>query len=428
MRLSDYEWKQGKNGVEIVNFDGFSDVSSSDPAGMARIFGDVLTASGAPVTEFTAMRTSAVFACVRLIAGAMASTPIPVYQRAGDVSTVVPNHPFTELFNEQPTPRFSASTFWEFVTAQMLLRGDGIAYIVRKNPYSPDIVGVVPIARQNVEIQRINDRLLYRISEYSDMGTQKYFVADQDDVLHFPGFGFNGLSSYSVIGWAARQAIGVSLAADQFAAQFFGSGAHMQYAVKSPKTMSPKQQHDFREAWIEHYCGTGYTGKPLILTEGLDVQELSMNAVDSQLLESRKWQVIDIARAFGVPPFMVGETDKQTSWGTGIESMSRGFVQYTLQPHITRFEQELNRKLFPLRNKYFMRFDTDASLRGDTAARTAFYQAALGGTQAPAWMTPNEVRQQENLPPIDGGGTLFVPQLAAGKTNSSPDPSGATKS
>jgi len=388
---------------------------------MNRIFGVAPTAAGTAVSEQSAMRTSTAFACVRLIAGALASTPVPVYERVGDAAEKI-DHPFWWLFNEQPTARFSAATFWEFITAQMLLRGDGIAYIARKGRYSPDIEGVIPVARENVEVFRNGDRLNYRISEYSDMGTQRYFTADQDDVLHFPGFGFNGLSSYSIIGWAARSAIGISLAAEQFAGQFFGNGAHVQYAVTAPagKKMTPEQQETFRQAWVEHYVGMGVSGRPLVLTDGMDVKELSLTAVDSQLLESRKWQVVDIARAFGVPPFMVGETDKTTAWGTGLESLGRVFVQYTMAPHFTRFEQELNRKLFPIRTNRFMRFDTDEALRGDTAARANYYKIALGGTQNPGYMTVNDVRRKENLPPIEGGDVLFKPS-GAGTPNDNPD-------
>jgi HK97 family phage portal protein len=423
--LSPSQWRAERTGslTKVVNFDHIHDVPSSDTQGMNRIFQSLPTSSGALVTETSAMRSSAVFAGIRLIAGAMASTPVPVYERVGNAAKRI-DHPYYWLFNEEPTPRFTAASFWEYITAQMLLRGDGIAYIVRKNRYSPDVLGVIPVARENVEIFRNGDRLAYRINEYDDMGTQRYFTADQDDVLHFPGFGFNGLYSYSVISWAARQAIGISIAADEFAGQFFGNGAHVQYAITTDGKMTPQQQKDFRDAWVDHYMGAGLSGRPLILTEGLKVQEMSLSAVDSQLLESRKWQVIDIARALGVPPFMIGETEKTSSWGTGIESMARGFTQYTMQPHYTRFEQELNRKLFPVRYRTFMQFDTNAAMRGDTAARTEFYQGALGGTQAPGWLTPNEVRAMENIPPIEGGDTLFRPKPAS--PDSSDSGTGAT--
>jgi HK97 family phage portal protein len=172
--------------------------------------------------------------------------------------------------------------------------------------------------------------------------------------------------------------------------------------------MGQAQQEDLRNAWQRKYVGVGPNGLPLILTEGIDVKELSMTAEDAQLLESRKWQVEDIARAFGVPPHMIGATEKQTSFGAGLEQMSQAFVSYTLAPHIARLEDELNRKLFKTSSRY-VRINVDGLLRGDATARANYYKAALGGTQNPAWMTPNEVRSRENLPPVDDGDSLTQP-------------------
>lgn len=412
----------GRIEPKIGNLTDYVDVPSSDQVRMGEIFANASTSAGAHVNELSAMRVSASYACVRLIAGAMASLPLPIYKRTKDGRTIVPSHPITPLLNDEPTPRFSAATFWEFITHQVLFRGDGIAYIVRKNNYDPTPIGIIPVPRSNVVIKRDGERLKYYIEDIdNDSGESKYFVADQADILHFPGFGFNGRESKSVIAWAARQAIGTALKADEFAGSFFGAGAGIQYALKAPKAMTPTQQTDFREAWIAKRAGMGITNTPLILTEGLEIQELSMTAADAQLLESRKFQVIDIARAFGVPPFMIGEVETTSSWGSGVEAMGVGFVKYTLQPHITRFEQELNRKLF-WRSMFFTEFDVRALERGDTAARANYNKAALGGTQFPGWRTQNEIRHEENLPPIDGGDTLFSPVAPSGVSNDQPNP------
>jgi HK97 family phage portal protein len=293
--------------------------------------------------------------------------------------------------------------------SQMLLRGDGLAYIVRNDAYGPP-VGFLPLRREQVVIMR------ERPSKPGVPPTLRYYIntpegsfgAEQADMIHLPGLGFNGVSSLSVIQWGARNAIGIAMRADEFAGRFFSHGAQPQHAIKATGSMTPEQQESLRAAWAAKYQGNGPNGIPLILTEGLDITELTMSAVDAQLLESRKWQVSDIARAFGVPEFMIGATEKTTSWGTGIEQMGQGFVDYTLSPHIQRFEDELNRKLFRRAPKY-VRVNVDAMMRGDATARSAYYKAAIGGTQNPAWMTPNEVRQRENLPPVPGGDELTNP-------------------
>lgn len=390
---------------EIGNIAEGDTIVSSDRVKMGELFMPVSTPAGAVVNDATAMRVSAVYACVRLIAGAIASLPVHVYRRTAEGRQRV-DHDLWWLLNEQPCAAYSAATFWEFVVTQFLLREDAVAYLVRNR--AGQVVSIIPWPRSKVIIEREGTdrdaRLVYR---FHDDG--RFFGAEQDDVLHFPGFGFNGVHGMSVIQWGARNGIGIAIKADEFAGKFYGQGAQPQHAIKAPGQMTPTQQDAFREAWIAKYSGNGPTGIPLILTEGLDITSLSMTAEDAQLLESRKWQVIDIARAFGVPPFMIGENEKTTSWGSGIEQMGIGFARYTLMPHLIRIKQELNRKLF-VRAGLFVAHNVDGLQQADAKGRAEYFKAALGGTQTPAWMTQNEVRKLENLPPIDGGDTLSKPE------------------
>jgi len=387
----------------------FTDVPSSDVVRMGEIFNfGQGTAAGVSVTEYTAMQVSAVYACVRLISGAIAQMPCQTYQRQDDGSRLAVRHDYWWLLNEQPCALFTAASMWEYATGQVLLRGDAFVLINRKSPYSPIVDSLLPLKHTQVTVKRIDGRLRYYVADEID-GKAGYFAVDQDDMLHFPGCGFDGCRSYSVIGHAARQAIGTAIQADQFAGSFYGSGAHLQYVVKAPAAMSVEQQDNFRQAFLAKYGqGQGVNGAPLILTEGLDIEPLSMNAADAQLMEARKFQVIDIARAFGVPPFMIGETEKSTSWGSGIEQMGTGFAIYTLGPHLRRFEQELNRKLFRT-SRNFVEFNRDGLTQGDLKTQAEYFKAALGGTQNPAWMTQNEIRKLKNLPPIAGGDELHDP-------------------
>lgn len=234
-------------------------------------------------------------------------------------------------------------------------------------------------------------------------------------MLHFPGFGFDGIKSMSVIGHAARAAVGNALAMDEYSGKFFAGGAHPSILLTTDKLMKQDQITLLQQAFVNKYSGVANLHQlPLVLTEGMKAEPLSISAEDSQLLEARKFQVIDIARAFGVPPHMIGETSASTSWGSGIEAMSRGFVTYTLQPHLVRIEQELNRKLYPRDTGKFVMFDRDALIEGDSKAQAEYNRAALGGPgTGQGWMSVDEIRKTKGLAPIGGtAAEVFDPRTA----------------
>ena len=376
-------------------------------------------ASGVAVNESSAMRVTAVYACVRLIAGAIASLPLAVYRRTEDSRERVRNDLWW-LLNEQPCPTVSAAVFWEYLVAQMLLSGDALAEIERGRGGA--IRGLRPLDSRAVGIRQIDGRLRYEFCRDGE-----WLGRDQDDILHIPGFGFDGTRGMSVIRHAAREAIGLALAAEAFSSRFFASGAHPDVALKVPGKMTQEQIDNLRRIWASKYGGAHNASLPIVLTEGTDLKEVTLSAQDSQLIEARRFQVADIARAFGVPPHMVGETDKSTSWGSGIEQQGIGFVQYTLAPHLHRIEQEINRKCFRT-ERLFVEFNVEGLLRGDSKARAEYYTRALGGTQNPAWMTPNEIRRLENLPPVAGGDHLAQPKdfSDAASLNDASQPSAAT--
>ncbi len=373
-------------------------------------------ASGIAVNEASAMRVTAVYACVRLIAGAIASLPLSVYERQDEGRQRVRNDLWW-LLNEQPCTTVSAAVFWEYLIAQMLLSGDALAEIERGR--GGTIRQLIPLDTRTVAIRKVDGRLRY---EFCRDGV--WLGRDQDDILHIPGFGFDGTRGMSVIRHAAREAIGLALAAESFSSRFFASGAHPDVALKVPGKMTQEQIDNLRRIWATKYGGAHNSSLPIVLTEGTDLKEVTLSAQDSQLIEARRFQVADIARAFGVPPHMIGETDKSTSWGSGIEQQGIGFVQYTLAPHLNRIEQEINRKCFRT-ERLFVEFNVEGLLRGDSKARADYYTRALGGTQNPAWMTPNEVRRLENLPPLPSGDELAQPTIPAlygdATSNSPPD-------
>lgn len=379
------------------------------PEQWAEFFGVRPASSGVAVTVESAKRSAAVYSCTRLIAGAVALLPIPVYERTLDGGRKKVEHDLWWLLNESPYPTLTACSFWEWMLSSMLMRGDGFAQIIRDRNGNPS--SLMPIPRECVHVTERDGHLVYFVSD----GESVYGLFDHD-VLHFPGFGFDGCHGESVIRYAARQAVGTALAADEYAGDFFANGANPSIALSYPQGVAPTeaQQNHLREQFTERYTGRGNHHRPLLLVNGGKVEPVSLNAEDAQLLETRKFQVVEIARAFGVPPHMIGETSASTSWGSGIEQMSIGFVRYTLGPHLRRIEQELNRKLWPRSTRYFAEFNRDGLLAGDSKTESEVISKSLGGPGAQGWMTVNEARRIKNLPPVPGGDVLYLTQATQG--------------
>lgn len=352
--------------------------------------------AGPAVNEHTAMTVGAVYACVRLIAGAIASLPLPIYQRTPQGRERI-QHDLWWLLNEQPNDTMSAAVFWEYLASSLLLSGDGFAIIQRPGAFNPNITGFEPVHPARVQVRREDNRLKYII--FDDNG--QAYTKDQDDILHIPGIGFDGLRSMSPVRYSARQAIGLALAAEEHSARVFSNGARPDIAIEVPGILKEDQLEILRTTWKDRYGGVSKSHLPAVLSGGSKVHEITMNAEDAALIATRQFQVIDIARIYGVPPHMIGQTDNNTSWGTGIESMGIGFVKYTLLPHLTRIAQEINRKCFRIA-RYFAEFNVDGLMEGDSKAQAEYFGKALGGPGAQGWMSVNEVRQLKNMPPKSG--------------------------
>jgi HK97 family phage portal protein len=228
----------------------------------------------------------------------------------------------------------------------------------------------------------------------------------------------------SVIAFGAKNAVGNALAMDEYSGKFFANGAHPSISLESPKKMDQDQIDKLQRAFANKYSGLENAHRlPLVLTEGIVAKELSLSAEDAQLLEARKFQVTDIARAFGVPPHMIGETTGSSAVGAGYEQQARDFVMHTLRLHLKRLEQELNRKLFPRDTGRFVRFDLGDLIEGDSKAQAEYNRAALGGPgTGMGWMTVDEVRKTKGLAPIGGAASeIFDPRTTNGtKPNENP--------
>ena len=369
----------------------------------------VSSAAGQAVTSVTAMRVAAVFACVEKIAGAIGTLPLHVYRTDGETPVRQPRDALWFKLNEAPTRLVTASAYWENVNAQRLLRGDSFAML--RYGLNGELAEIIPLPWECVTPHVLGGVVKYYVN-VPEMGIST--VLPPEEVLHFKsiGFDYRTMRSPSTIQYGARAAVGNALAMDQYSGKFFENGAHPSIILKTEGKMSPEQITTLQQAFAKKYSGAdNFHRLPLVLTEKLDAKEISLSAQDAQLLEARKFQVIDIARAFGVPPHMIGETSASTSWGSGIEAMSRGFVTYTLKRHLKYLEDELNAKLFPRNTGKFVKFDLSELIEGDSKAQAEYNRAALGGPgTGMGWLTVDEVRKQRGLKPLGGkAAELFDP-------------------
>ncbi|MFA9286983.1 phage portal protein [Comamonas sp. SY3] len=348
------------------------------------------SASGAHVTRESAIRVSVVYAAVALVAGAIASLPISIHDRKTRDKV---DHDYWYMLNESAGGQWTAFTFWEYLMSSKLFEGDGFAELVRSSVRSSKVIALKPHHPLNVDPFRSGDRVLYRITP-SDGGPQ--YTLDSADMVHIPSLGFDGLRSPSPITFAGREAIGAAIAAQDYSSRFFAGGANIDYALKTPSRLNDKQLLELKASLLAR-AQNGGRG-PLILSGGLEPAQLSINSKDAEILATRLFSVEEISRILGVPPHMIGHTDKQTSFGTGIEQQGIAFVRYTLQRHLTPIKQELNRKLWPVREALFLEHVIEALERADLKTRYDAYRVAMGRAGEQPFMSADEVRRKENMP------------------------------
>jgi HK97 family phage portal protein len=406
--LSEREGAAERAGIVALGENSASSATLSELTAM--LGASSISASGASVTADSAMKVSAVYGCVSLIAGAIATLPLGVFERTAEGRDKA-DHPYWWLFNEQASEGWTSSAAIEYIISSKLFYGDGFGRLIRAK--GGRVLGWEPLHPLSVYPFRHDGKILYRVTKSGEAP----YTLDSSDVLHLPSLGFDGLTSPSPITYAAREAIGTAISAQQFSGQFFAGGANFDYALKTATKLTAEQLTQLT-ASLRTRAQNGPRG-PLILSGGLEPAQLSVNSKDAEILATRLFTVEEICRVFGVPPHMVGHTDKTTSWGSGIESQGIGFVRYTLQRHLTPMAQEVNRKLWPVRERYFVEHITAALERGDLKGRYEAYRIAMGRAGEMPFMDANEVRRLENMPPHED--LQMNPGKADGKdTNEKP--------
>ena len=375
----------------------YAGLSPSEAARLG-IFGNLDNSyAGVSVTDRSAMQVATVFACLSKLAGAVSQLPVHHYrlQATGDRERM-PNTALWWLLNESPAPAWTAASWKEWIVRCIGLRGDQHTEILRTGPTA---VGLKVHHPDNVQSRTVDGRLRYSVR---DAETGRLYGLDQDDMLHFTGFGFDGERSLSIIQHAARNAIGNTIAASRYIGKTIGEGGMPQITLEYPNKLSADQTTGLRDNFTRIYGGGEGRKLPLIMTEGGKARELSITPVDMELLASRRLEKQDICEAFGVPPIILGDSEKSSSWGTGVEQITIAWVRYSIKPMLARWEEEINRKLFR-RAGQFVEFELAGLLRGDSKAQAEAFRAALGGPgTGNGWMSTNEVRRLINQAPLPG--------------------------
>ncbi|MBA5779487.1 phage portal protein [Stappia sp. F7233] len=397
---------------------GDADAKSASTLELFReIYGGREARSGVSVNWQTAIEVATVLACVRVIANGVAQVPWRVYQDQGRSKRPAVNHYLYPVIYRRPNKWQSSFALRETVMYHLLLTGN--AFVWKGMVGSKrEIRELKPIEPHRVTVQMTDDVLTYRVQ--ADNGQAAVFPADQ--IWHLRGPSWNtwiGLDATKL----ARDAIGLSIATETAQAELHKNGARVGGLLSVDGNLS-KEQFDFLSAWLDkHAIGGERSQKPLILDHGAKFSPFQMTGVDAQHLETRKHQIEEICRAYGVMPIMVGHADKTATYASA-EQMFLAHVVYTLLPWYERIEQSADNELLSETDRadgYYTKFSPNGLLRGAAKDRAEFYSKALGGPGARGYMTPNEVRSLEELDPIDGGDTIPEPMPAG---PSEPKPTG----
>lgn len=368
---------------------------------LAEWVGGGKTLAGVPVTEHRAYGLTAYLRAISLIAGTNAALPLKIYRRGTrervTVSTVLDN----------PNPGQTPFEFWQTTYAHALGWGNAYARKVRNG--SDAVVQVWPIHPGQVRPEPVEPTA-------ANPAGKLFLVRDRRGVEHrwtpwevmqLPYLSIDGLVGLSPL-QAARTALGVAVAAEDTAARFYGNGTRLSGVLQSKKDLSEKTALKLKAQWRAKLAGVDHAGEIAVLDNETEFKPVVVPPVDAQLLESRKYSVAEVARLFGIPPHMLGDVERSTSWGTGIEAQTTGFVVFTDRPWLTMVEQRVTRELLPggwSAGSWFGEYALEGLLRGDSKARAEFYRTLIQH----GILSPNEARAYENLEPLDGLDFHMVP-------------------
>lgn len=356
------------------------------------------SSSGKMVTADKAIQLSAVWACVRLLSESISTLPLKIYVRQPDGSRkAATDHPAYSILCRRPNSEMTPSRFMLMVVASICLRGNAF---IEKKFIANRLVSLVPLLPQNMVVKRLTTGALEY--KYTENGSER--VIPVKNIMHIRGFGLDGVCGMMPMK-TGRDVIGSAMAVEESAAKIFEQGLQSSGFLSAENALSDEQRERLR-GYMAAFTGSKNAGKIMVLEGGLKYQGVTMNPEDAQMLESRSFSIEEICRWFRVPPFMVGHTTKQSSWASSLEGMNLQFLTHTLRPLLVNIEQEIGRCLLDSDDEVFAEFSVEGLLRADSAGRAAYYTSALQN----GWMSRNDVRRLENMPPIEGG-DIYTVQL-----------------
>ncbi|SUC35822.1 phage portal protein, HK97 family [Providencia rustigianii] len=367
--------------------------SQTGPVSAQGTLGDSL------ITDERILQISTVWRCVSLISTLTACLPLDVFEtdQAGNRGKVDLSNPLARLLRYSPNQYMTAQEFREAMTMQLCFYGNSYALAERNR--SGDVISLLPLLSANMDVRMEGKNLIYKYQRDKEFAKFKH-----SEIFHLKGFGFNGLVGLSPIAHACKTA-GTAVAMEDQQREFYANGAKSPKILTTGDKVLSKEQRAQVEENFKEIAGGPVKKRLWILEGGFKADDIGVSPQDAETMASRKFQVSELARFFGVPPHLVGDVEKSTSWGTGIEQQNLGFLQYTLQPYISRWENCIARWLLKPGDvgKYHAEHNLDGLLRGDSASRAAFMKA-MGES---GLRTINEMRRLDNYPPLEGGNVAY---------------------
>ena len=391
---------------EWIGVRGARDKPTNSYAGSALSFLFGRSTSGKPVNERTAMQTTAVYACVRILSEAVAALPLNLYRYTDNGKERVYDHPLYHVLHDEPNEEMTSFVFRETLMSHLLIWGNAYAQIIRDG--RGQVLALYPLLPDKMQVDRAENGELYYIYSRSSEENPNFkdtgdIILRKEEVLHIPGLGFDGLIGYSPIAMA-KNAVGMTIACEEYGASFFANGATPGGVLEHPGVL--KDPAKVRDSWHSVYGGSKNAGKVAVLEEGMKYQQIGIPPEEAQFLETRKFQINEIARMYRIPPHMVGDLEKSSF--SNIEQQSLEFVKYTLDPWVCRWEQAMMKDLLLPQEKkdYFIKLNVDGLLRGDYQSRMNGYSVARQN----GWMSANDIRELEDMNPIpaEDGGDLYL--------------------
>lgn len=373
------------------------------------------------VTEDTALQISAVWSCVRLLTETLASMPLHLYDVTGEERIEDNDHLLSRLLKRRPNARMSKVVWFETMQLNLVMHGNAYA-VIDRNAVG-DVVSLWPLPAQQVEVETLSDgTVVYYYTQGSDVS-----VFAEENILHVRLFG-NGIIGLSPLEYA-RNSIGLATASEEYSTKFFKNGGKPGGVLTIDKILKPEQRDQVRKSFGALTEGSENAHRLMVLEAGMKYDQVQLNPNDMQMLETRRFQLRDISRFFGVPSILINDQEGTTTWGTGVEHIMLGFYQLTMRPYLSRWEEALREKLLKgsERNKYRVEFAFEGLLRADSKGRSEFLSQMVNN----GLMTRNEARKKENLPPLPGGDmltaqTALAPLEQLGQMNNQPGASNGT--